>query len=312
MRKKLGILLSAFLLMIMAVACNTQEKASGETNNTKKVTIEHKLGKTDVPVNPKKVVVLDYGTLDSLDKLGIEVIGVPQKSLPTYLSKYKNSKYTNVGHIKELDFEKINELEPDVILMSARQTDAYPELSKIAPTVYTGVDNNNYMDSFKTNVRNLGKIFGKETAVEEELVKIDQMIQKTKEKATASKKNALIVLANEGKVSAYGPNSRFGIIHDVLGVTPVDTNLKVATHGQTISYEYILEKNPDYLFVIDHGSVTGGTSSAKAVVENEIVKKTKAYTNKNVTYLDPNYWYLSGGGLVSVSEMVKQIEAAIK
>ncbi|WP_044640656.1 siderophore ABC transporter substrate-binding protein [Risungbinella massiliensis] len=311
MRKKLGILLSALLLMMMAVACSTTEKATGETN-AQKITIEHKLGKTDVPLNPKKVVVLDFGTLDSLDKLGVEVVGVPQNSLPSYLSKYKDSKYTNVGTLKELDFEKINELEPDVILISGRQEEAYAELSKIAPTVFTGVDTAKYMDSFKANARTLGKIFGKEAAVEAELTKIDQTIQTTKEKAAASQKNGLVVLANEGKVSAYGPNSRFGIIHDVFGVTPVDPNIQVSTHGQNVSNEYILEKNPDYLFVVDRGAVVGGTSSAKAAIENEIVKKTKAYTNQNIVYLDPNYWYLSGGGLISVSEMVKQIEAAIK
>lgn len=72
------------------------------------------------------------------------------------------------------------------------------------------------------------------------------------------------------------------------------------------------EKNPDYLFVIDRGAVVGGKSSAKQVVENEMIKTTKAYKENHVVYLDPNYWYLSGGGLISVSEMVKEVGAAFK
>ena len=58
---------------------------------------------------------------------------------------------------------------------------------------------------------------------------------------------ALIVLGSEGKVSAYGPNSRFGLIHDVFGFKPADEKIEVSTHGQNVSFEYIVETNPDIL-----------------------------------------------------------------
>ena len=73
-------------------------------------------------------------------------------------------------------------------------------------------------------------------------------------KATATGKKALIILANEGKISAYGPGSRFGILHDVFGFGAVDPNIEVSTHGKDISNEYIVEMNPDYLFVVDRGA----------------------------------------------------------
>lgn len=44
------------------------------------------------------------------------------------------------------------------------------------------------------------------------------------------------------KISAFGPQSRFGIIHDVLGINAVDENIKVGTHGKSINSEFILEK----------------------------------------------------------------------
>ena len=91
----------------------------------------------------------------------------------------------------------------------------------------------------------------------------------------------------------------------------MDKNIKASTHGQSISFEYIVKKDPDYLFVIDRGAVVGGQSSAKQVVENDLVKGTKAYKEKHITYLDPDYWYLSGGGLVSLDEMVKQVDQAL-
>lgn len=76
-----------------------------------------------------------------------------------------------------------------------------------------------------------------------------------------------------------------------------------------------MKKDPDYLYVIDRGAVvtTGeGTSSAEQVLDNDLIKDTKAAKEGNIVYLDPNYWYLSGGGLVSITEMVKEIDESIK
>lgn len=58
--------------------------------------------------------------------------------------------------------------------------------------------------------------------------------------------------------------------------------------------------------------VAGGESSAKQIVENSLVKKTKAVKEGNVVYLSPDYWYSAGSGLVSVPEMVKEVEEALK
>ncbi|EEL52293.1 Ferric anguibactin-binding protein precusor FatB [Bacillus cereus Rock3-44] len=42
------------------------------------------------------------------------------------------------------------------------------------------------------------------------------------------------------------------------------------------------------------------------------LSKCDAAKNGNVIYLDANYWYLSGGGLESVSEMVKEVSKGLK
>ncbi|MCS7459630.1 siderophore ABC transporter substrate-binding protein [Paenibacillus doosanensis] len=325
MKRRLPVLILILCLAVFAAACGTSgsnpsngaapasSTDSGSAATTPAVsdelTLKHQLGETKVKKNPKKVIAFDYGALDTLDKLGIEVTGVAQKNLPPYLAKYKDSKYQNIGTLQEPDYEKISSIKPDLILISGRQQTAYPELSKLAPTIYVGVDNKNFMESFKTNMKMIGQIFSKESEVDAEVAKIEKQINDVKTKAASVNKNALIILANEGAISAYGPGSRFGLIHDVLGVPAVEKNLEVSTHGQSISFEFIAEKNPDYLFVVDRGAAVGGTAQtgAKSLVENELVKKTKAFTNNNIVYLDQNYWYLSGGGLESVAEMVGEI-----
>ena len=113
-------------------------------------------------------------------------------------------------------------------------------------------------------------------------------------------------------MSAYGPGPRFGLIHDELGFAPADTKIVSSTHGQSISFEYILEKDPEILFVIDRTAAIGGESSAKAIIENRLVRFTQAYENEKIIYLEPDVWYLSGGGLVSVARMVEQVATALE
>jgi len=277
------------------------------------MTITHQLGETKVMTNPEKVVVFDFGTLDTLDKLGVQVVAVPQANIPSYLSKYEDAAYENAGSLKEPDFEKISGIDPDLIIISGRQSAAYEELSKLGPTIFMGVDMANYVESFKENVTTLGQIFGKETEAAAEIAAIEETIQSVQAAASGSGKNGLIILTTGGKISAYGAGSRFGIIHDVLGVTPVDESIVADTHGMSVSFEYIAEKNPDYLFVIDRDAVVGeGADAAASVIENELVKGTKAFQNDDIVYLDPDFWYLSGGGLISVGEMVKEVEEGMK
>ena len=298
-----------------AAAAEGEAAAEEQAAAPTEITVTHQLGETVVPVNPAKVIVFDWGTLDTLDKLGVPVAGVPQSgTVPKYLEKYAGSDYANVGSLQEPDFEKIAEIDPDLILISGRQNAHYEELSKLAPTVFVGVDSTKYMESFKKNVTTLGQIFGKEDEVAAELATVEQQISELNTAVTATGKNALVVLTNEGNISAYGTGSRFGIIHDVFGFVPVDPNIEVSTHGMSVTFEYIVEKDPDYLFVVDRNAVVAaeGAAPATALMENELVKNTKAFQNGNIIYLDPSFWYVSGGGLVSVPEMVKEVKEGAK
>lgn len=315
MKKWIMAILAVMMFAVLA-ACGAEEEATdsqtADAQTTETVKVTHELGETEVPKNPEKVVVFDFGILDTLDQLGVEsVAGVAQGNIPTYLEQYENTeKYENIGTLKEADFEAIHAMDPDLIIISGRQAEMYNEFSDIAPTIHLGVDTTDYMNSFTTNMETVGEIFGKEAEVEEELAAINEQIEGIKEKTATSDEKGLIVLANEGKVSAYGAASRFGIIHDVFGVKQADEGIEASTHGQSITYEYILDTNPDMMFVVDRNAAVGNDASAKDSLENELVQKTNAYQNDKIIYLDPDYWYLSGGGLQSVSEMVNAIESA--
>src|SRR5690625_1033197 len=97
----LGFLVS--VLAIFVVGCGADEEESNDGNEvaaeeeSQTVTVEHELGTTEVEKNPEKVIVFDFGSLDTLDKLGVDVAGVPQMNIPSYLEKFEGDEYENIG-----------------------------------------------------------------------------------------------------------------------------------------------------------------------------------------------------------------------
>lgn len=290
-----------------ANSAGTEDSTGKSAAETATLEVEDSNGQITVPKNPKKVVVFDNGSLDTLGALGVgdKVVGAATDNLPAYLADYK--KVESAGGLKEPDLEKINEMNPDLIIISGRQSDFLEQLQAIAPTMYLAVDTTDTWNSIKHNVETLGQIFDQEQAAKKQLTTLEANIADLKTKATKSQDKALTVLVNEGQLSTYGKDSRFGIIYDTFGFSQADENIKASTHGQSVSYEYVLDKNPDILFVIDRTKAIGGDDSNNAVAENELVAQTTAGKNQKIISLQPDVWYLSGGGLESVQMMIDDV-----
>lgn len=307
--KKINLVLMIVMLAILMVACDSEESEPNESDET--IEVVHELGTTQVPVNPETVVVFDFGTLDTLNYFDVEVAALPQINVPSYLSQYESDQYDNVGTLFEPDFERLANLNPDLIIISGRTQESYQDLSELAPTIYLGIDNQNYLASFEENVTLLGDIFSKQEEADAALEQINQAITELAEQAPEDK-NGLIILTNDGALSAYGPGSRFGLIHDEFGIPPAAVDIEEATHGQNISFEYVANMNPDYLFVMDRNAVTGGEHDASTTIDNELVNQTTAVQEGQVIYLTPDYWYLSSGGVESVTQMIEEVRNGIE
>ncbi|VXA95175.1 petrobactin iron-siderophore ABC transporter (binding lipoprotein) [Arthrobacter sp. 9AX] len=314
MKKKLSSYLGALAAgaaLLTVTACGGSATAtSAEESPT--ITVEHAQGSTaNVPVNPDKVFTFDLGVLDTLDALGVEPAGVPEAAYPEALAKYSDVKYAKIGSLKEPDFEAVSAGDPDLIIISGRTAGAYGELSKIAPTIDLSIDAAQPMESFKAQAEKLGTIFNKSAEVEDQLAAVEAIVSDTKAKAATAGKG-LIVLTSGGEVTAYGAGSRFGIIHDVLGV-PTAADVKVdGSHGEAISFEYIRQANPDLLYVINRDTATGAdASAANPILDNELVKSTNAAKNNKVINLDPAGWYVVGYGLNNVKAMVDAVAASV-
>lgn len=281
------------------------------TANAADLTIKHAQGETAVPASPTRVLVFDLGTLDNLDRLGVKVTGVPSGiAFPEYLKKYQSDDYVKIGTLFEPDYEAVNAAEPDLIIVAGRSAAKYAELAKIAPTIDLTTDAKNFIGDTEANVEKLGQIFGKTTEAKAEAEKLDAALVALKEKA-AQKGTGLLILTSGGKISAYGPGSRFGVLHDSFGVKPVAADLSIGNHGQPVSSEFILETNPDWLFVIDRDAAIGREgNSAKQVLDNELVRRTNAWKQDQIVYLNAQNWYLIGGGLGALHSTIDQLSQA--
>lgn len=303
--------LSVFLIAGCDNANNTTKTA--QTSDTQTITIEHAQGKTTIPLHPSKVIVMNPETLDILDAIGAPVAGVPQTNshLPDFLSKYKSNTYINAGTLFEPAYETLSNEQPDLILAGGRAEAAYEKLSEIAPTIAMDVDRTHFIDSLTERTKTLARLFGKEKEADKVLADFNAKIATVKAK-TANVGSAMVVLISGGKISAYGTGSRFGFFYDVLGFKPAYQFDNVGTHGNIVSSELLLKLNPDWLFVIDRDKAIERSDAqpAKQILDNALVRKTNAWENDHIVYLDPTAIYISGG-LQTYSHIMDTVNNAL-
>ncbi|XKM13311.1 siderophore ABC transporter substrate-binding protein [Orbaceae bacterium ac157xtp] len=315
-KNSFGILLlsAAFVL----TGCDDQSKTqtsstASATNNEKTRTVQHEQGVTNIPLHPQKVVVINTQTLDTMDALGVNIVGVPKSSvkLPVFLAKYEQDQYTNVGTLFEPNYELLSSLKPDLIMAGGRSADAYGKLSEIAPTISVAVDPKNMVSSMKSVTIELGEIFDKKPQADALVQQFEQKIEQVKKHVNPND-TALVIMINGGKMAAYGPGTRFGFIYDALGFKPATTFAQAGKHGNVMNAEMLLTVNPDWLFVLDRDSAIGNTKaeSAQQVLDNALVHKTKVWNNNHIVYLDSSSMYLAGG-IQTYMQLLDQVEQVL-
>ena len=85
------------------------------------------------------------------------------------------------------------------------------------------------------------------------------------------------------------------------------------SHGDAVSFEYILEMQPDVLFVIDRASAIGAEGKAAAeILDNELVAQTPAWQNGRVVYVDSFAWYIAWTSLPAFFQVVEDVEVGLQ
>ncbi len=329
MRKLTGVLLAGAMAVSLAACGQAEEKSNtskkAETEQTKEKTPENVMIKSfngnkeevnlEVPYDPERIAVLDMASLDILDNLGMgdRVVGSASTSLE-YLTDYvDNEEVANLGTIKEADLEAVMECDPDVIFIGGRLASSYDTLSEIAPVVFLSTDSElGIVKSVTKNAETIASMFGLEDEVSKKTEGFDERIKALKK--TAEGKTALVGMTTSGSFNLMGNDGRCSIVGREVGFENLTAAESTSTHGNEASFETVVEKNPDYIFVMDRDSAIGadGAQTAKEIVENELVMGTDAYKNGRIIYLEhPAVWYTAEGGITALNIMLSDLENAL-
>ncbi|HWV24562.1 MAG TPA: siderophore ABC transporter substrate-binding protein [Thermomicrobiales bacterium] len=278
-------------------------------------TVTHAQGETVVAANPEVVLSYDIATIDTMQALDVKVAGMPEVSgADAYID---SDGVENIGSLFEPDYEKVNEMQPDLIVVAGRSAAVFEDLNKIAPTIDVTWEGSDFLGDFEANAVLLAALFDK-------LDVAQPVIDDVKARAAALAETAkgigtgLVIMTSGGSVTALAPgNARAGrgaLIYETLGVQLPVEDLEAATHGEPISFEFLLEHNPDWLFVIDRDKATGAEDAqpAEQVLDNDIMHETTAWQNDQIMYLNPFDWYIiTGAGLNSMQRMLDELETAL-
>jgi iron complex transport system substrate-binding protein len=322
---------TSIFALILAILLTFSVYGQNSKDSPDFVTITHTLGTVKIPYNPQRIAILDMSVLDMLDAFGLgdRIVGMPKDSKVSYLMKYAdNDAIVNLGNLKEVNMEALNSLEPDVIFIGGRLSSEYDNLSEIAPVVLMTIDNSKgYMNGFRANVATIASIFAKETEAAKLLSGFDARIAALN--TVASGKTAIIGMITSSSFNAVAEGGRCSMIGNEIGFTNL-TSARPAgegarrggnpnagqnsnPHGDSASFELLVAKNPNYIFVLDRDAAIGtaGSNVAQKVMENELVQKTDAYKNGQIIYLTPDVWYLAEGGITATDIMLQDLEKGI-
>lgn len=305
--------ISAFIATTL-VACAPLQQS--HTPKTIDITAN---GKTvTVPVKPQRVAVFDPASVDTLDAMGVRVAGVTTMALPEHLSYYQDAKYVKIGTLFEPDMKALTEMKPDLIIVSGRSRAKAEELSKLAPVLDLSHDTANFANTTFANWANLGKIYGREAKAAELISKTKSEIARIRAVAP-QKGTALQVMTIKDNIMAFGPQSRFGFIHDVLGfkpafIAPALPQGITAAEARKLrpTANDLAASNPEWIFTFDRGAIGKPDNAAPALTARAEFANTPAVKNNHVVKMNEVTWYIYGpAGYSSFNSALKDVATAL-
>lgn len=280
--------------------------------------LTHSDGVIKKETTPSRIVSFDLAVLDSLNMLEVPVVGVPSSVYEGDLVTF--NELPKIGSLFEPDYAALKELQPDLIFAGGRSQRAIPQLKELAQTATYTAKPTSFLDDFHKNNLALADAFGKKEQAQTALNEIDENVRAL-QAANAGKTGAFLFV-NKGAVMTHVPGDRFGYVFDLTGLTsvlpakdpaeqaaprpePGSPEAKQATIKRAEQITTIAQANPDWLIVFDRGAigVAGEATAKQTIAEHAELSQTDAFKSNRVVYVDPNRWYLIGGGLSNLKQL---------
>lgn len=283
-------------------------------------------GELHLNTPPSRIVSYDLAVLDTLHTLGITAVGVPQSMYKGHWESYQNAPV--VGTLFEPDYEALKALQPELIFAGGRSERAVPLLSKIAPVAGYTTDTSNFVASFTKNNLDLARAFHKESDAQHILDSIHHNVSTLQERN--QDKTGIFLFIINNNIIAHAPGDRFGYAYELTGLTSVITAAEMPQTSSTRpepgsaeahalqkaraeTIQLIVERNPDWLIVLDRGAINDAEKTAAQTIANHPqLSKLDAVQQGRVYYADPNPWYVISGGLTNMLTITNHLVEHLK
>lgn len=284
----------------------TKEESTNE-NGTR--TIEYLGESYEVPEKVEKIVVT--GAMEAMEDMvvldvhPVGAIAIGGKFPELYASV--TDKAESIGEKIKPNFEKILELNPDVILGSTKfPEEVQSKLEKIAPTILVSHISTNW----ESNLNLLAELTGKQADAEKILSRYKADIEAAKSTLTEKLQDQKVaaIRIRGGQAYVY-PKEVFlnAVLYGELGLAVPDEVAK-AKSQEAISVEQLADMNPDYLFVQFSTEENADAPNAlEDFKKNPIIQNINAFKNDQVfvNVLDP---LMEGGPAYSRIKFLEAIQ----
>ncbi|MGH3086659.1 MAG: iron-siderophore ABC transporter substrate-binding protein [Rubrobacteraceae bacterium] len=294
-------LLVAAGLVALAPGCGSGGgNGEGASDETKEV--EHSLGTSDVPVEPERVIAMDpYVTLPTALLVGAPVVGTSrppfgEDATAVYIEEDTEG-IEDVGWIQP-SIETVATLDPDLIIgYETFLEEPYEQLAEFAPTV--GIEPS-FGDEWRSNVRKVARVLGREGAIEEEFELFDGRLEEFRSRMGGRLGEFTVSLVN---IRALDDIRIY--VRDVASEIMREAGLERPPADETPPDEISVNISAELLPRIEAGTIfyfvgSAGTNPEEAAAQtgelraNPLWRRLPAVENGRAYSVDQRWWFESG------------------
>ncbi|WP_202080853.1 ABC transporter substrate-binding protein [Caldalkalibacillus salinus] len=300
-------ILTLGLLLLLAAGCGqgasdedgeTHTPDAGSQEETR--VVEHAMGETEVPTEPKRVVILTNEGTEALLAMGVTPVGAVRSWTgdPWYEHIEEQMEgVQDVGLESQVNIEAIAALQPDLIIGNKmRQENIYSQLSELAPTVFSDRLRGDWKINFELYADALNKV----EKGNEVLNEFDQRIETLREQAADQLDTEIsIVRFMAGQSRIYYNDTFSGIILDQIGFARPEAQDK-DEFADEVTKERIPEMEGDVLFYFTYETGEGeATSTEEEWTSDPLWQNLEVVQEGNVHKVSDTIWNTAGGVLAA-------------
>ncbi|MEL6232693.1 MAG: iron-siderophore ABC transporter substrate-binding protein [Cyanobacteria bacterium J06627_3] len=265
------------------------------------------MGTSQVPVAPKRIVVLDTTPLDAVLALGVDPVGTISYGMPPGYLGEKASDIEIIGQFNQPNLEAILKLKPDLILGAKSISEKlYPKLSRIAPTVF--IEGAGRSWDWKNNFRIYADALNKREQAEQLITDYEQQLSELQSTLAPSPDSltASVVLNGRFGFIAHTPKSFSGSVLQEIGFQRNAVQGNEDQFFVRLSREDLDSPEGDILFLIHYPD----TTSKEKFVNDRLWSQLDVVQRDAVCEVKGEVW-AAGRSILAAQQILKDVEMCL-